>query len=134
VIKVYGNAFDWYTKKQSTIALSPTEAEFNALLEGLGELCWVNNLLVEMGVEVETPIIMHEDNQSCVHLTTSEWGQKRLRHVDIRYKFVNHWIEQGFVTFNYINSENQKADIFTKPLPLISFSKLKNKIGIIEVN
>jgi ribonuclease HI len=134
VIKVYGNTVDWYTKKQSTIALSSTEAEFNALSEGLRELRWVNKLLKEMGVKVGTPIIMHEDNQSCIHMITGEWGQKRLRHMDIRYKFIKYWVEQGFIVVNYINSENQEADLFTKPLPLISFSKLKNKIGIIEIN
>jgi hypothetical protein len=55
-------------------------------------------------------------------------------HMDIRYKFIKYWVEQGFIVVNYINSENQEADLFTKPLPLISFSKLKNKIGIIGIN
>lgn len=120
--------------RNSTIALSSTEAEFNALSEGLRELRWVNKLLEEMGVKVKTPVIMHEDNQSCIHMITGEWGQKRLRHMDIRYKFIRYWVEQGFIVVDYINSENQEADLFTKPLPLIRFSKLKNKIGMIEVN
>jgi hypothetical protein len=114
--------------------LSSTEAEFNALSVGLRELCWVNKLLEEMGVKVKTPIIMHEDNQSCIHMITGEWGQKRLHHKDIRYKFIKYWVERGFIVVNYINSENQEADLFTKPLPSISFSKLKNKIGIIGIN
>jgi hypothetical protein len=45
-----------------TIALSSTEAEFNALSEGLRELRWVNKLVEGMGVRVKTPVIMHEDN------------------------------------------------------------------------
>ncbi|PNF16765.1 hypothetical protein B7P43_G00886 [Cryptotermes secundus] len=129
-IKVYGNTVDWYTKKQSTIALSSTEAEFNALSEGLRELPWINKLLEEVGVKVKTPVIIYEDNQLC----TGEWGQKRLRDMDIRYKFIRYCVEQGFIVVNYINSENQEADLFTKPLPLIRFSKLKNKIVMIEVN
>jgi hypothetical protein len=67
-------------------------------------------------------------------MITGEWGQKRLCHKDIRYKFIKYWVEQGFIVVTYINSENQDADLFTKPLPLISFSKLKNKIGIIGIN
>jgi ribonuclease HI len=113
---------------QSTITLSSTEAEFNALSEGLRELRWVNKLLEEMGVKVKTPVIMDKDNQSCIHMITGEWGQKRLRHMDIRYKFIR------FIAVDYINSKNQEADLFTKLLPLIRFSKLKNKIGLIEVN
>jgi hypothetical protein len=90
VIKVYGNAVDWYTKKQSTIALSPTEAELMHR-KRLRELCWVNYLLEEMGVKVKTKIIMHEDNKSCIYMNTGEWGEKRLCHMDIRYKFIKYW-------------------------------------------
>jgi hypothetical protein len=126
LIKVYGNKVDWYTKKQSTISLSSTEAEFNVLSEGLRELCWVNKALEEMDVKVKTPFIIYEDNQSCRDMIAGEWGQKRLRHMNIRYKFIKYWVELGFIVVNNINLENQEVDIFTKPLPLISFSKLKN--------
>jgi hypothetical protein len=66
-------------------------------------------------------------------MITGEWGQKRLCHMDIRYKFIKYWAEHGFVVSNYINTENQEADLFTKQLPLRKFSKLKKKIGMIEV-
>jgi hypothetical protein len=100
--------------------LSSTEAEFNALSEGLREMRWVNKLPEEIGVKIKTPIIMHEDNQSCIHMITGEWGQKKLRHMDIRHKLIKYCVEQGFIVVNYINSENQ-GDLFTKPLTLMSF-------------
>jgi hypothetical protein len=71
------------------LSSSSAEAEFNALSEGLKELCWVNKLLEEMGVKVKTPISMHEDSQSCIHVFIGDWGQKRLRHEDMRYKFIS---------------------------------------------
>ncbi|PNF19083.1 hypothetical protein B7P43_G11232 [Cryptotermes secundus] len=67
-------------------------------------------------------------------MITGEWGQKRLCRMDIKYKFIRYWVEQGFIVVNCINSENQEADLFTKPLLLIRISKLKNKTGMIEVN
>jgi hypothetical protein len=67
-------------------------------------------------------------------MITGEWGKERLCHMDVRYKFIKYWVEQGFIGVNYINLENQEADLVTKPLPFISFSKLKNEIGMIEVN
>jgi hypothetical protein len=85
------------------------------LSESLRELRWINKLLEEMGVKV---------NQSCIYIymITGEWGQKRLRHMYIRYKFIKYWVGQGFtIVVNYINSEHQETDLFTKPLPLISF-------------
>jgi hypothetical protein len=85
------------------------------------ELCWVNKLLEEMCVKVKTPIIKHEDNQLCILTITGEWGQKRLCHMDIRYKYIKCCVEHGFIAVNYINSENQEADLFTKPLPLIRY-------------
>jgi ribonuclease HI len=129
VFEVFGNTVGWKTNKQSTVALSSTEAEFNAVTQGLKELCWLHNMLSEIGVNVSEPIMMYEDNQSCIAMVTGEWEQKRLKHMDIRYKFVKHWVENGFVLLKYVNTNYQKADLFTKALPLEKFNKLRDSIG-----
>jgi hypothetical protein len=45
------------------VALSSTEAEFNAVTQGLKELRWLHNMLSEIGVNVSKPIMMYEDNR-----------------------------------------------------------------------
>jgi hypothetical protein len=67
-VSASGGEYIFLINQQSRIALSSTETEFNALSEGLRELLWVNKLLEEISVKVKTPIIMHEDNQSCIHM------------------------------------------------------------------
>jgi hypothetical protein len=98
--------------------------------QGLMELHWLHNMLSEIGVNVSKPIMMYEGNQSCIAMVTGEWEQKRLKHMDIRYKFVKHWVENGFMLLKYVNTNDQKADFFTKALPLEKFNKLRDSIGM----
>jgi hypothetical protein len=53
--------------------------------------------------------------------------------MDIRYKFVKHWVENGFVLLKYVNTNDQKADLFTKALPLEKFNKLRDSIEMENV-
>jgi hypothetical protein len=66
LFEVYGATVSWVTKKQSTVSLSSTEAEYVALATAAAELIWMKRLLQEMGVIFSGPVIMNEDNQSFV--------------------------------------------------------------------
>ena len=41
---------------------------------------------------------------------------QRIKHVDVRYKFVNEFVEDGFLKIRFVRSEDNDADIFTKNL------------------
>lgn len=84
--KLYGNTICWATKKQSTVALSSTEAEFISLASCTAEYLWLKHLLNAFGIKSE-PLKLYEDNQSCI-ASLNKWEHKRLKHVDIKYNFV----------------------------------------------
>ncbi len=56
-----------------------------------------------------------------------------MKHIDIRFRFVKRAQESGVIDAQCVNSQDQIADIFTKPLPLPKFQYLRKKLGIIDV-
>jgi hypothetical protein len=81
--RVYGATVSWVTKKQSTVALSSTEAGYVAFASAAAELIWMKLLLQEMGVVFSGPVTTNEDNQSCIHLL-DKWEHLCLKHVDVK--------------------------------------------------
>lgn len=124
LVKLFGNIVLWTTKRQTTVALSSTEAELVALATASTELIWIKNILQELGVTINAPPRIFEDNQSCIHLL-ERWEHKWLKHVDIKYNFIRHLYQRKDVTIDYLNTEDQIADILTKPLPSGKFVKLQ---------
>jgi hypothetical protein len=62
VFIVGGGAITWRSKKQTTIALSSTEAEYIALSETGREACWLRNLYDELGYTQKSPNLIKGDN------------------------------------------------------------------------
>lgn len=114
VFKIYDNTVIWRSTKQASITLSTTEAEFVALSEAAIEACWIRKLLEELEISVK-PITIYEDNQSTIK-ATKNYDQKRLKHMDIKYNFIKQKVEDKVINIEYINTQKQLADIFTKPL------------------
>ena len=55
----------------------------------------------------------------------------RTKHIDIRYHFLIDHQQKGDIKIAYVNTKNQLADIFTKPLDEKTFSKLRNELNIL---
>lgn len=132
LFRVYDATVLWTTRKQTTVALSSTEAEYVALASAATELVWLKNLLSDFHVKFEGPIVIFEDNQSCISLL-SKWEHRRLKHVDVKYNFIRELFTSGVIDVKYVPSKEQVADIFTKSLTGEHFIKLRNSLGVIEV-
>lgn len=128
LLKVYSNPVVWRSKKQSTVALSTTEAEFVALCDAASEACWARKLLIELNIDCKSTII-YEDNQSTIKAIHNT-DQKRLKHMDVKYNFVKHKVQSGEIVIEYIPTHEQLADVFTKPLSKDSFQFLLRNIGV----
>lgn len=126
--KVFGCLVSWNTKKQKCVAISSTEAEYLALAEAVKEGIWLENLLTDFGC-AKTGFIVFEDNQSCIKLT-SKYEHKRLKHIDIKYNFLNDLVINKTVKVEYICTKNQIADILTKCLVGELFVKHRYDLGL----
>ena len=83
-----GMITNWTSKKQSTVALSSTEAEYQSLSECAQEAVFTQSLLWEILGEV-TMAIIYEDNLGAIYLTKNQQVSARTKHIDIRHHFLS---------------------------------------------
>lgn len=116
VYKVFGNTVSWCSRKQPTVSLSSTEAEYIALSNAICEGKWLRSLLSELGIDSDRATIVYEDNQSCIRVADEPREHKRMKHIDVKYNFIRESIASGEFKLEYIPTGDQVADIMTKGL------------------
>lgn len=124
IIYTNGTPVSWKSTKQHLNTTSTYGAEYVALSHTVHNLQWTKDLLGELGIDtIETPKIL-EDNQGVVHSvngTGSNPGNNK--HVDLKEKHVQDRVQKGDVVVEYVNTQENVADIFTKALPYVTFGK-----------
>ena len=106
----------WCSRKQPTVALSTCESEYMALTAAVQEGIFLKQLLTSiMSTEVPT-ISLYSDNKGTIDLAKNPVHHKRSKHIDIRFHFIRQHIRDGLIVVNYIPSNENIADIFTKPV------------------
>lgn len=125
-----GTAIDWFSKRQSVVALSTAEAEYVAAAEAVKELIVMCNLARELGV-CEYPVTLFMDNQSAIRMISDESAQKRTKHIDVKFHFIKSKVNNEF-KLEYVPSELQLADIFTKNLPKNKFESMRETLSFMK--
>ena len=127
---VNGNLVSWNCKKQQTVALSSAESELMAATELVKELKWAKGLLIDMGFNVNQPMIMYCDNQAAIQIAAHDTHHDRVKHIAIRHFFIRDEIKSGAIKMEWVSTQQQMADIFTKTLGSTLFTKFVDKIMI----
>lgn len=112
-----GAAVTWKSKKQATVALSSTEAEYIALSEAAKEAVWLRQLLRDLGAGDSAATVLYEDNMGSIFLSSHPVGHQRTKHIEVRCHFVRHKIEEGELKVTHLGTEAMIADVLTKALP-----------------
>jgi hypothetical protein len=122
----------WASKLQTEIALSTTEAEYIALSQAMRDLIPMRTLLTEIATLTKLPIgdtIAHstvfEDNKGCVELANAPKMRPRTKHISIKYHHFRSHVARGDIKIQWIATNHQLADIFTKPLAGVLFHRLR---------
>jgi hypothetical protein len=111
------------SKKQSTHALSSTEAEYMAVTHAIQEGIWLKSLFTALHVPTPLPIVLYVDNTGAIALSKEARFHIRSKHIDIRYYFIREYIENGVFLPNWLPSHKNVSDILTKALPRPLFVK-----------
>ena len=85
---INNNIIDWQCKKQTTVALSSTEAEYMAISEVTKEVMWMIAILTELKQKVVTPVTIYVDNQSAIKISENDTAHHRTKHIDISHHFI----------------------------------------------
>jgi hypothetical protein len=128
----------WNSKLQTEIALSTTEAIYIALSQAMPELIPLRRLLLEIVQTMKLPGITNslikstvfEDNNGAISIATAVWMTPRTKHIAVKYHFFKSHIDVGTrvgtgITISKIDTNLQKADIFTKGLAPQKFAEIR---------
>lgn len=109
---------------------SSSEAEYRALASAASEVTWMIRLLEELGVTNLTPVTLHCDNQSALHIARNPVFHERTKHIDIDCHFTRDKVLEGLIQLAYLPTGEQLADVFTKIIPSAQFQLLLSKLGM----
>ena len=133
VLMLAEGAVLWVSRKQKTIALSSTEAEYMSMLDASRQLIWVQNLYQELGYEL-SGIDLCGDNQGAIFLASNPAQEHRSKHIDIRYHYICEQVENKRVCLFYVPTNKQIAYLMTKNLPYDKLKFFRNALGISDNN
>ena len=117
-----GPLISWKSKKQPTVALSTCESEYMATTYAIQEGMCLRQLLSDMTGNYVQSFKLFNDNQGSISLCKNPVNHQRSKHIDIRYHFIREHVQSKVVNLDYVQSDCNVADIFTKP---VSQEKLK---------
>ena len=133
VFMLQGAPVSWGSKKQSSISLSTSEAEYIALSLEIQEGKWIHRLLCEImtaASEDGPELVIHEDNQSCIKMTKNPVNHGRAKHIDIKYHHTRDEVKRGEVKLEHCETSVMLANIMTKALPGPRHKNLTTALGI----
>ena len=122
----------WMSKKQNLVSLSTAEAEYIATASCCAQLLWMKKLLHDYGITQGTMCVFC-DNMSAINLSKNPVQHSKSKHIKIRYHFIRELVEEKTVYLEFINIDNQKADIFTKSLDGPRFESLCKTISVVII-
>jgi hypothetical protein len=132
IFKVYGGTIAWKSRRQPTVALSTTEAEYMASADATRQATWLRLLLddLQIGLPTDTPVSILNDNNGCIALSKNPVHHERSKHIAMRHHFLREKVEDNTVKLDFVPSADNLADMLTKSLPQPAFERLKEQMGI----
>jgi hypothetical protein len=140
VFLMAGGAISWASKRQATVAVSSTEAEYMAAAFAAKELIWLRQLLLELERQFIDPderndlpaTILYGDNTGSNSLTRNPEHHQRTKHIDVIYHFIRERVESNEIDVIYIPTEEMTADLLTKALPYVNHQRHVQHMSLAE--
>ena len=122
----------WSSRKQGSVALSTAEAEDISASDASREAVWLRKLVSDLfGTSLE-PVVIHCDNQSCIKISENLVFHDRSKHMEMRYHYLRDMVQRRAISLRYVPTDEQTADVLTKPLSKTKFEYFRDKLGPVE--
>ena len=89
-------------------------------------------LLLSIGLSPTSATTLLCDNNAAITLSEDPAFYARVKHFDIRYHFLRERVQSGDISLFYVNTKDNIADIFTKPLDTTAFTRLHVFLGLLS--
>lgn len=144
VFMFQGGAISWCSRKQQTVALSTSEAEYMAMASAAQEALWLQQLQGELRAprapDDSGPLIVYSDNQSAIKLSANDCYLPRSKHIDIRFHFLKDHVVNNKLKFCFVKGSENISDILTKSVTVdkhtycVELMGLHSGVGVEFVN
>jgi hypothetical protein len=105
----------WSSKKQNSVALSMTEAEYVTTGSCCAQLLCTQQTLKDYGDTMNlVPVLC--DNKSAIKIAYNSREHSRTKHIDFRHHFLRDHAIKGNIIISHVRTNEQLANIFFKPL------------------
>ena len=132
IFHAYGGPIDWQSKKQLLVATSTTEAEYVACSETTRKARCLIQLHKVVTSELVSPLIYCNSNGALKNFWSGVSSAKT-KHIDIRFHDSRELHAQVIVKFAYVSTDENLADIMTKPLRPECHRRLVGGMGLFRV-
>ncbi|GKB19326.1 retrovirus-related pol polyprotein from transposon TNT 1-94 [Tanacetum coccineum] len=121
----------WFSKKQTALAISTTEAEYVSVGKACQQALWMKQALIDYDVRIDDVPIMC-DNKGAINLSKNPVQHSRIKHIEIRHHFLRDNVQKGHISIEKVPFVDNIADILTKPLKRESFNYLRLGLEMME--
>ncbi|GJW92488.1 retrovirus-related pol polyprotein from transposon TNT 1-94 [Tanacetum coccineum] len=121
----------WFSKKQTALAISTTEAEYVSARKACQQALWMKQALIDYDIRLDDVLIMC-DNKGAIDLSKDPVQHSRTKHIEIRHHFLQDIVQKGHISIEKVSSVDNITDILTKPLKRESFNYLRLGLGMME--
>jgi hypothetical protein len=127
-----GGIISWLSQRQATVATSTTEAEIIAATEAVKEVIWLQRLFESLNVTLKHIPVLQVDNSAAVKLAQNPEFHQRTKHIDLKNLFIREKVCDGTIDIAQISTNQQVADIMTKPFDRVRLGYLCSCMGLMD--
>ncbi|KAH9658913.1 hypothetical protein KPL70_023664 [Citrus sinensis] len=124
------NLVSWSSKKQSVVSKSSAESEYRAMALACTEITWICSVLKEINVKLSCTPLLLSNSTSAAAIATNPILHSKTKHIEIDIHFVRDMVEKKEVEVAFVSTNDQIANVLTKPLTYPKFSFFRNKLKV----
>jgi hypothetical protein len=114
---------------QTTVALSSMEAKYMAASAATQEALWQVRLLQQLGMRVDLPITLYENNKSAIMFADHPVDHRTTKHIDTKVNFAREAQTNRFIKLVYVPTAEQLVDGMTKAPPFSLFQSMSRSLS-----
>ncbi|KAK1424219.1 hypothetical protein QVD17_19540 [Tagetes erecta] len=136
VFTLNGGAVSWKSSKQSVVADSTTESEYIAASDAAKEAVWMKKFITDLDVvpSIRKPIEIFCDNTGAIAQAKEPRSHQKARHIHRKFHLIREIVERGDIMISKVNTDQNLADPFTKPMTQDKHDEHRNAIGLRVAN
>nr|GEV81706.1 copia protein [Tanacetum cinerariifolium]GEW92831.1 copia protein [Tanacetum cinerariifolium] len=103
----------WFSKKQTSLDISTTEAEYVSAGKACQQALWIKQAFIDYDIRLDDVPIMCGD-KGAIDLSKNPVQHSRNKHIEIRHHFLCDNVQKGHISIKKVSFFDNIADILTK--------------------